>query len=120
MVKTNTIFRSLAIAAARAADEKKAEHLVILDVRKTTTITDYLIIMTATSPPHIQALIEEIEKAFIDTSVRALRREGRRDSLWQVIDFGGIIVHVMHHEIRHFYGLDKLWQEAKKISWLKK
>ncbi|MFH1378865.1 MAG: ribosome silencing factor [bacterium] len=112
-------FRKLAVKAAHAADAKKAEDIVILDIRKITAIADYLLLITGTSSPHVRNLQEEIQKAFDSSKVRLLHHEGRKGSMWHVLDYGGVVIHIMGEELRQFYALDKLWQDARKLSWLK-
>lgn len=117
MVKRKTQFKKLSIQSALRADAKKAEDIVILDIRKITSIADYMVLLTATSPPHVRTLNEEIKKVFDASSVKLLRHEGGKGSRWHVLDYGGVIIHIMQEEIRSFYALDKLWQDAGKLTW---
>lgn len=109
----------MALLAARAADDKHGEQIVILDIRKLTAIADYMVVATANSTPHARALSEEIEQVFTRAGVSVLHREGDRDASWRVLDYGGVVVHIMHDEARTFYALDKLWCDARKVRWSK-
>lgn len=113
-------FRRMAVYAARAADDKHGEHVVILDIQKLTAIADYMVVVTANSTPHARALSEEIEHVFTGAGVQVLHREGNRDTAWRVLDYGGVVVHIMHEQARMFYALDKLWRDARTVRWSKK
>src|SRR5579884_738939 len=108
-------FKAVAIAGARAADDKKGENVTLLHVSKTSPITDYLLIITATSRPHLETIEREIEKAASDFNVACLHRARPESDQWRVLDFGGLLVHVMTAETRDFYALDKLYHDAPKV-----
>ena len=113
---TKIDFRKLAVKAAKIADDKKAVDTVILDVQEMTAIANYFVIATAESSPQINAICTEIEKTFKEEGVRPLRREGISSASWRVIDFGGIVIHVMAPYVRETYKLEKLWNGAKTVK----
>lgn len=109
-------FLKLAKEAARIADEKKAVNTVILDVKNLTEIADYFVITTAESTPQINAVCGEVEKAFKGEGVAVVRREGRGSPAWSVLDYGGLVIHVMSSGTRDLYNLEKLWNGAKIVK----
>jgi ribosome-associated protein len=109
-------FYKLALQAVKIAESKKALDAVILDIQKLTTIANYFVITTAKSMPQINAICGEIEKQFKISDLKPLRREGVSSSSWRVIDFGGIIVHVMSPAIRTAYSFEKLWDNADIVE----
>jgi len=119
-------FLKLAKAAQKIAEDKKGENVVLLDVKNLTEITNYFVIVTANSLPQINAITNEIEKTFkYDYDVEVLRRDGRNSDVnWKVLDFGGIIVHVMNQELRQLYNLEHIWEsdesKPKKKKTVKK
>ena len=110
-------FKTLAVSAARVIDDKKAEKVVLLDVRKTSSLVDYMIIATALSRPHLEALEHQIEEGLKLEGIEIHRRSRPRSDSWRVLDFGGIMVHLMTADARELYDLEKLNDDAKEISW---
>ena len=108
-------FSKLAKLAKQIAEDKKGENVVVLDVRKKTEITNYFVIATANSMPQINAIVNEIEKTFKeDFDVKVLRRDGGKNAInWKVLDFGGIIVHVMSQDLRCLYNLESIWKKSR-------
>ena len=103
------------------ADNKKAENIVILDVRKLSSVTDYFIIASGTSEPHLRAIVEEITGRLRDEhGVRPLRTDGSIHGAWVVMDFFDVIVHVMRADVRERYDLDSLWGAAAGVKPRKK
>ena len=109
--------RELALAAARAASEKQAERVVILDVRNLIVITDYFVIATASSDRQVKSVTEVIEDALRDLGSKAARREGELEGRWLLLDFIDLVVHVFGVEERDFYDLDRLWSDAPRLDW---
>lgn len=110
-------FRHVAAAAARAADDKKAEGITLLHVHKTSPITDYLLVVTGTSRPHLETLEHEIVKALMHFGLRPVHRARPQSDQWRVLDFGGLVVHVMTAEARELYQLEKLHRDAPEVDW---
>jgi ribosome-associated protein len=99
------------------ADNKKAENLVVLDVRRLSSVTDYFVIATGTSQPHLRAIVEEIHsKLRDDHDLRPVRTDGMASGSWVVLDYFDVIVHVMHTETRKHYDLEGLWGDARPLK----
>jgi ribosome-associated protein len=98
------------------AADKKAEDIVILDVRKISTVTDYLVICTGHSEPQLRAIADEIERRLRDQGIRKTRREGYPPSRWVVMDYGDVMIHIFHPELRERYGLETLWGDGKPVK----
>jgi iojap-like ribosome-associated protein len=109
-------FLEMAEQAAKIADDKKAVKTVILDVRSLTAIANYFVITTAESTPQIYAICAEIEKTFKEDGISIVRKEGVSSASWRVLDYGGLVVHVMSPQTRDLYNLEKLWGDAKTVK----
>jgi ribosome-associated protein len=109
-------FLKMAKKAAAIADDKKAEDIVILDVRDLTEIANYFVIAAAHSTPQINAVCSEIEKTFKEEGIKILRKEGVSSTSWRVMDYGGLVVHIMSAQSRELYNLEKLWSDAKIVK----
>ena len=109
-------FKKLAIEAAKIADDKKAENIVILDIQNLTAMANFFVIAAADSTPQINAIASEIEKTFKEQGIPVVRREGVSSASWRVIDYGGIVIHVMSAHTRESYNLEKLWENAKILK----
>lgn len=103
--------------AALAADEKKAENIVAFDVSDSLAITDAFMVASAPNERQVAAVVDAIEDKLIqEHRVKPLRREGRGEGRWVLLDFGDIVIHVLHDEDRAFYALERLWGDSPKIS----
>jgi ribosome-associated protein len=100
----------------RALDDKKAEDLQVLDVTAQSSITDYLVLATGTSEPHLRALRVELEKALDGARVPIIGVENTQGSGWTVFDAFEIMVHLFTTGNRAKYRLESLWKDAKEIS----
>ncbi len=110
-------FKSIAVAAARAADDKKGSDITLLHVRPVTSVADYLLLVSITSPAHMKAVQANIETMLKNVGTYAHHRDGRDSDLWRVLDYGGLMVHVVHPRAREFYQLDRLFHDAKSVAW---
>jgi ribosome-associated protein len=99
----------------RALEEKKAGDLRVLDVRGVSSITDYLVIATATSEPHVRALRVELEKAVDSAKTHIVGFETAHESGWAVMDAFDVMVHIFTPERRARYGLEKLWRDGNEV-----
>ena len=108
--------RELAIAAARAASEKKAEEIIALDVSEQLALTDVFLIATGANERQVAAIVDAVEEALHAEGVKAVRREGFQQARWVLIDFGDIVVHVQHSEDREFYALERLWRDCPVVE----
>ncbi len=102
--------------AARAALDKKAEDLVVLELTGITIIADYFIICSGDNVTQVKAIAENIEQEFLEKGIRPLGIEGLDYSHWVLLDYGDIIVHVFEKETRLYYDLEKLWMDAKVVA----
>ena len=100
----------------RALDEKKAEDLRVLDVSEQSSITDYLILATGTSDPHLRALRVELEKSIDASGQKILGMETRQESGWLVVDVFDVMIHIFTRDNRSKYGLENLWKDAVEVS----
>jgi ribosome-associated protein len=99
------------------ADNKKAENIVILDVRDLSSVTDYFVIASGTSEPHLRAIVEEITDGLRDQhDLRPVRKDGSLQGAWVVLDFFDVIVHVMRADARERYDLEGLWGDAARVK----
>ncbi|MBI4677406.1 MAG: ribosome silencing factor [Elusimicrobia bacterium] len=114
------VFRRVALAAAQAAFDKKAEGLALYYVGSSHPLADYLLIMTALSHAHMETLQRAVEESLKASGLRPLRRAKPESDQWKALDYGDLVVHIMAPEARDFYRLDKLYGDARKIHWTKR
>ena len=109
--------RELALAAAQAAADKKAEDIVIIDVGDQLVITDAFLIASAPNERQVQAIVDAIEESLLQLPEKAkpVRREGERSGRWVLLDYVDIVVHIQHSEERTFYELERLWKDCPVI-----
>lgn len=110
-------FKAVAVAAALAADDKKGEEVLVLDVRKSSPVVDYLVIVTALSRPHLESLETKVEEDLAALGVTLHHRSRPQTEHWRVLDFGGVMVHLMSAEARALYALERLHDGAKEVAW---
>ncbi len=117
MAAANMDSRKLALLCREFADNKKAENIVILDVRKISSVTDYFVIASGTSEPHLRAIVEEITGRVRDENGQRPRAvDGTAHGAWVVLDYFDVIVHVMRQDVRERYDLEGLWGDAKVVK----
>jgi ribosome-associated protein len=109
--------RTVAVAAARAASDKQAEDIVVLDVSEVIVITDYFVICTATSARQVKTVIEAVEDEVRKLGVRPVRREGETGAGWWLLDYVDVVVHVFGVDEREYYDLERLWRDAPVVPW---
>ena len=107
--------RELVNVAALAADSKQAEDLVALDVSGPLPLTDIFLLATGRNERNVVAIAGEIEDKMIEAGAKPLRREGRAEGRWILLDFGDVVVHVFHEEDRMYYSLERLWKDCPAI-----
>lgn len=108
--------KQLALQCRELAENRKAENIVILDVRKVSSVTDYFVVATGTSEPHLRAIVEEITERLREKhNLRPRATDGRISTPWVVLDFFDVIVHVMRADIRERYNLEGLWGDAPRL-----
>ncbi len=104
------------IAAVRAAADKKAEQLTLLDLRKAAGFTDFFVIATGANTRQIRAIAEAVEEALAKLHVKPAHTEGYARTEWILLDYFDFVVHVFSAETRAFYGLERLWGSATAID----
>lgn len=102
-------------AALRAASDKKAQEMVVLDLREVASFTDYFLIMSGTNVRQVQAIADEVVEQLKKQGTRAARVEGYQTAEWVLVDYGDFIVHVFEDKARRFYDLERLWRDAKRV-----
>ena len=109
--------KKLALLCRTLAENKKAENIVILDVRKLSSVTDYFVIASGGNEPHLRAIVNEItDSLWDDYQVRPRRVDGGPAAAWQVLDFFDVIVHIMRTDVREKYNLESLWGDAPRAG----
>jgi ribosome-associated protein len=99
------------------ADNKKAENIVVLDVRELSSVTDYFVICSGTSEPHLRAISDEIMNKLRDEQkLRPRAIDGTLQTAWVVLDYFDVIVHVMKNDVREKYDLEALWGDAPRMK----
>ena len=102
--------------AVTAADDKKAEELIVLDLRKAAGFTDYFVICSGTNPRQIRAIADSIIETLAALGTKPAHLEGYDRSEWILIDYFDFIVHIFTPETRLFYGLERLWGSAERVE----
>ncbi len=109
--------KKLALLCRELADNRKAENIVVLDVHAVSSVTDYFVIASGTSEPHLRAITEEItDKLRADYDLRPRAVDGTLQTAWIVLDFFDVIVHVMRADVRERYNLEGLWGDAPQVK----
>lgn len=108
--------RQLALAAAEAMDAKKADAVIVLDLRRLTPVADYFVIGSAETMVQIRAVGDAVEEAMEDAGMRLLGREGHARARWVLLDFGPVVVHIFGPDARRLYSLERLWGSAPVVA----
>ena len=110
--------RKLALAAARTADNHRGSNIVVLDVRKLTSMFDYFVLVTGTSRRQLHAISEEIDDQLQkELGDERMGIEGYSESRWILLDYGSVVVHLFDSETRDYFALEDLWADAEKVDW---
>ena len=99
-----------------ALEDAKTQNIAVLDVRKISDFTDYMVIATGTSNRHVQSSADKVAETLRGHGVRRVGIEGQQLGDWVLIDFGDVVVHLMREQTRDFYNLEKLWSDAKRVE----
>lgn len=102
--------------AARAALEKKAIELVVLDLQGLSSVADYFLVCSARSTPQVETIADAVRGALRVEGVRPRHNEGSAESGWLLLDYADVVVHVFLEETRGFYSLERLWGDAPLVS----
>ena len=108
--------KELTLNAVKILDNKKAEDIKALMVRDLTIVSDYFIIVSGMSSPHVKALADEVDEKLSALGVKPLRIEGYQEGKWIVVDYGELIIHIFDSKTREFYSLERLWADAKPLD----
>jgi ribosome-associated protein len=110
--------RELAVTAAQAAADKKAQDIVLIDVADQLYITDAFVIASASNERQVASIVDAVEEALLNLPEKAkpVRREGERQGRWVLLDYIDVVIHIQHTEEREFYALDRLWKDCPTIE----
>ncbi|MGE2733160.1 ribosome silencing factor [Mycolicibacterium vaccae] len=106
----------MARIAARAAADKLAEDVVVIDVSNQLVITDCFVIASGSNDRQVNAIVDEVEDKMRQAGYKPARREGTREGRWTLLDYVDIVVHIQHQDERNFYALDRLWRDCPTIE----
>jgi ribosome-associated protein len=110
--------RRLALVAAQAAVDKKADDLVVLDVSERLAITDCFVIASAANERQVEAIVDSVEEKMRAAGTKPVRREGTTEGRWVLLDYVDVVVHVQHAEERAYYALERLWKDCPRIEFV--
>jgi ribosome-associated protein len=117
-VTADTRTNDLARLAARAADAKKGDDIVVLDVGDIIGIVDSFVITSASNTRLVRTIVEEVQRQVHDQAgIKPRAVEGLDDYSWVLLDYGDVVVHVFLTETREFYSLERLWSDAARVQW---
>ena len=106
--------KEVAAAAVKTLDAKQAKDITLLRTADVTVLADYFVICTATSSTHVKTLTDEVDRVLSDMGEPPMRREGYRGGGWILLDFGCVIVNIFQQDMREFYNLEHLWNDAEE------
>ncbi|WP_246940548.1 ribosome silencing factor [Bacillus pinisoli] len=104
--------KDLLLIAARAADDKKAENIVALNMKGISLVADYFLICHGNSDKQVQAIAREMKEKAEENHIQVRRMEGFDEAKWILVDLGDVIAHVFHKDERTYYNLERLWGDA--------
>lgn len=105
----------MATIAARAASDKLADDVVVIDVSGQLVITDCFVIASASNDRQVNAIVDEVEEQMRLAGYKPARREGTREGRWVLLDYIDIVAHIQHQDERNFYALDRLWRDCPLV-----
>ncbi|MFC0188107.1 ribosome silencing factor [Fictibacillus aquaticus] len=100
----------------KAADDKRAEDIVVLDMKGISLVADYFVICHGNSEKQVQAIAKEIKDSAAENELHIKRMEGFDQARWVLLDLGNVVAHVFHREERTYYNLEKLWGDAPSVN----
>ena len=109
----------MAITAAQAASNKKAQDILVLDMRDVFILTDYFIICSGKTDRQVGSIQEAVEERLAAAGVKPKRREGEQHKLWVLLDYLDVVVHIFRQEEREYYEIERLWKDAPMVEWEK-
>lgn len=102
--------------AVSAIEEKKGENICVLDVHDKSSITDYMILATGTSDPHIKAIKKALDESLSQAGIQLIGQDYEIGSGWVVVDAFDFIIHLQTEEVRDLYQMEQLWRDAKRVQ----
>lgn len=110
--------RELALLAARTASDKKADDILVLDVGDVLAVAGWFVVMSASNSRLVESLADDIERAAKEEmGTSPVRTEGHREKQWILIDYGDVVIHVFHKEMRDFYEIERLYGDVPRLDW---
>lgn len=106
-----------ALVCAREAIQCRALDLVLLDVTGLSSFTDYFLICSGKSSRQVQGIADNLEEALAKAGIKPLGIEGRSEGHWVLMDYADVVIHVFYEPVRHFYDLESLWSDARRVVW---
>lgn len=104
------------LTALHAASEKKANNIVVLDLREIASFTDFFVIVSGSNERQVQAISDEVSETLKKSGSAAARIEGYKTAEWILLDYGDFVVHVFDEKARTFYDLERLWRESRRVA----
>ena len=118
MTSATDEIQNLVLLAAAAADDKKANDVIVIDVGDVFAVSDYFLIASGSNPRQVNAIVDGIEERLArDGGPKPLRIEGKEEREWVLMDYGPFVVHVFHQVQRYFYQREKLWGDRPRLDW---
>jgi ribosome-associated protein len=108
--------RHLAVVAARAAADKKAQEIIALDVSERLVLTDVFLVVSGANERQVKAIVDAVDEALHKEGAKAVRKEGVGEARWVLMDYGDVVVHVQHEEDREYYALERLWKDCPVVD----
>ncbi len=108
--------RKLVEIIVAALDEKKAEHIEVIEIDKISSLADYFVIANGTNASQTEAMVDAVEESAAKNGFTPDHTEGRRNANWTLIDFKGVVVHIFDEEARQFYDLARIWQDGNHLD----
>ena len=110
--------KALAITAARAADDKKADDTIVLSVGELLNIPEYFVVTSAPNRRLVRTIVESIEEVVgLEHDRKPLRLEGLSEAQWVLMDYGDVVVHVFVDEMRQYYEIERLYRDVPRVEW---
>ncbi|GAB90576.1 ribosome silencing factor [Gordonia rhizosphera] len=106
----------MAAVAARAATDKLAHDVTVIDVSEQLVITDLFVIASADNERQVNSIVDEVEDKLREAGYKPVRREGTREGRWALLDYVEIVVHVLHSDEREYYALERLWKDCPIVE----
>ncbi|KEF38111.1 iojap-like ribosome-associated protein [Schinkia azotoformans MEV2011] len=108
--------KDIVLITAKAADDKRAEEITVLDMRGVSLVADYFIICHGNSEKQVQAIAREVKDKALENDIGIKRLEGFDEARWVLCDLGDVIVHIFHRDERIYYNLERLWGDAPRVN----